>query len=218
MKNAGKACNNRLYRHIRTFEKIIKNYFVILSTLVRYFNPRPPRGGRLVGRDTFFSDDEISIHAPREGGDTSGEEIDITFGISIHAPREGGDRRTIRLTLPPFGCQSTPPARGATRRRPSCGAYAVISIHAPREGGDFRILRNSTTRTQFQSTPPARGATKSSLASDRAFEYFNPRPPRGGRRYLRRVEARLYGFQSTPPARGATAKMHSFTCGSLTNK
>ncbi len=30
-KNAGKACNNRLYRHIRTFEKIIKNYFVISS-------------------------------------------------------------------------------------------------------------------------------------------------------------------------------------------
>lgn len=25
-------------------------------------------------------------------------------------------------------------------------------------------------------------------------------------------------FQSTPLARGATAKMHSFTCGSLTNK
>lgn len=31
-KNAGKACNNRLYRHIRTFEKIIKNYFVICNT------------------------------------------------------------------------------------------------------------------------------------------------------------------------------------------
>ena len=30
-KNAGKACNNRLYRHIRTFEKIVKNYFVILQ-------------------------------------------------------------------------------------------------------------------------------------------------------------------------------------------
>ena len=35
-KNAGKACNNRLYRHIRTFEKIIKNYFVIYYTY-RYF-------------------------------------------------------------------------------------------------------------------------------------------------------------------------------------
>ena len=32
MKNAGKACNNRLYRHIRTFEKIVKNYFVIYIT------------------------------------------------------------------------------------------------------------------------------------------------------------------------------------------
>lgn len=30
-KNAGKACNNRLYRHIRTFEKIVKNYFVIYN-------------------------------------------------------------------------------------------------------------------------------------------------------------------------------------------
>ena len=34
MKNAGKACNNRLYRHIRTFEKIVKNYFVIYKKTV----------------------------------------------------------------------------------------------------------------------------------------------------------------------------------------
>lgn len=33
-KNAGKACNNRLYRHIRTFEKIIKNYFVIYDNIM----------------------------------------------------------------------------------------------------------------------------------------------------------------------------------------
>ena len=33
MKNAGKACNNRLYRHIRTFEKIVKNYFVIYTKI-----------------------------------------------------------------------------------------------------------------------------------------------------------------------------------------
>ena len=36
-KNAGKACNNRLYRHIRTFEKIIKNYFVIsVENMISY--------------------------------------------------------------------------------------------------------------------------------------------------------------------------------------
>ena len=38
MKNAGKACNNRLYRHIRTFEKIVKNYFVIYPTFYRKIN------------------------------------------------------------------------------------------------------------------------------------------------------------------------------------
>ena len=42
-KNAGKACNNRLYRHIRTFEKIVKNYFVIfdinpIESICNFFN------------------------------------------------------------------------------------------------------------------------------------------------------------------------------------
>ena len=53
MKNAGKACNNRLYRHIRTFEKIIKNYFVIflntpenavIKDQVKLFNISPDAG------------------------------------------------------------------------------------------------------------------------------------------------------------------------------
>ena len=38
MKNAGKACNNRLYRHIRTFEKIVKNYFVIYYKKIIFLN------------------------------------------------------------------------------------------------------------------------------------------------------------------------------------
>ena len=35
----------------------------------RYFNPRPPRGGRLEKRFKEFLAEQISIHAPREGGD-----------------------------------------------------------------------------------------------------------------------------------------------------
>ena len=38
-KNAGKACNNRLYRHIRTFEKIVKNYFVIYTKSKKQLMP-----------------------------------------------------------------------------------------------------------------------------------------------------------------------------------
>ena len=36
----------------------------------------------------------ISIHAPREGGDSSKRNRIVDANISIHAPREGGDRRS----------------------------------------------------------------------------------------------------------------------------
>ena len=57
---------------------------------------------------------EISIRAPREGGDGDAQLGHAQEKISIRAPREGGDvfwwpnsSRWIRF-------QSTPPARGAT--------------------------------------------------------------------------------------------------------
>ena len=57
---------------------------------------------------------EISIHAPREGGDpNNGPQEAEELRISIHAPREGGDVFMAAL-LTNLG----------------------ISIHAPREGGD----------------------------------------------------------------------------------
>ena len=61
----------------------------------------------------------ISIHAPREGGDQqAGVVVLNTETISIHAPREGGDRRSERRCI-----------------------VALISIHAPREGGDSCEIR-----------------------------------------------------------------------------
>ena len=58
--------------------------------------------------------------------------------ISIHAPREGGDsaKGTIASNVGAF--QSTPPARGATAVGNGLLNAAVISIHAPREGGDSK--------------------------------------------------------------------------------
>ena len=58
----------------------------------------------------------ISIHAPREGGDSGiPVYLNVGEGISIHAPREGGDRG----------------GDGGEH-------HAGISIHAPREGGDIK--------------------------------------------------------------------------------
>ena len=102
--------------------------------------------------------DGISIHAPREGGDSVAVGGGECCGISIHAPREGGDSRPRssascmsdfnprpprggRLGLfrdfPQFNrFQSTPPARGATIHFCRFTKLILISIHAPREGGD----------------------------------------------------------------------------------
>ena len=61
----------------------------------------------------YMIDSNISIHAPREGGDLLEYLRQNGVKISIHAPREGGDSAWQRLLT------TTP-----------------ISIHAPREGGD----------------------------------------------------------------------------------
>ena len=65
---------------------------------VLYFNPRPPRGGRLQPDDCPGQGERISIHAPREGGDETGQLDAIVKGISIHAPREGGDQTAREKT------------------------------------------------------------------------------------------------------------------------
>ena len=57
--------------------------------------------------------------------------------ISIHAPREEGD--TFRTsTTPPGLFQSTPPARRATANGWTLYRLRKISIHAPREEGDSK--------------------------------------------------------------------------------
>ena len=38
-----------------------------------------------------YSEESISIHAAREGGDANAELIKLAIVISIHAAREGGD-------------------------------------------------------------------------------------------------------------------------------
>ena len=56
--------------------------------------------------------------------------------ISIHAAREGGDRFARRKTGNVLRFQSTPPVKAATDARTRTFALAIISIHAAREGGD----------------------------------------------------------------------------------
>ena len=79
-----------------------------------HFNPRPPRGGRLLFVPDFPFDDMISIHAPREGGDRRKiGTIANTINFNPRPPR-GGRRQGRKHCQLSSRFQSTPPARGAT--------------------------------------------------------------------------------------------------------
>ena len=81
----------------------------------RYFNPRPPWGGRLHFHMVSDGVPEISIHALRGEGDRSRRDRKARRAISIHALRgEGDDFRLFKI------------------------AFACISIHALRGEGDAR--------------------------------------------------------------------------------
>ena len=151
-------------------------------TLRSHFNPRPPRGGRLVLRGEHDAAVLISIHAPREGGDCSRRRRRAGHPYFNPRPPRGG-RRAFQAPLtdtPDFNPR--PPRGGRPLVVPKVKPLFLISIHAPREGGD--------SEGRLQELPE---------------QHFNPRPPRGGRRIRQPFICVYVRFQSTPPARGATA-------------
>ena len=137
---------------------------------ILYFNPRPPRGGRLFGMRTqkrskkfqstpsarratvreiaFFSGDfDISIHALREEGDLSCDAVDSGDAeISIHALREEGDFFGAIMRLRKGDFNPRPP-RGGRRLN-------AVTKYDPRK---------------FQSTPSARRATAKAAKKSTTF-------------------------------------------------
>ena len=102
-----------------------------------YFNPRPPRGGRL----------------PRGCCVT----VAVKFQSTPSARRATSRAACLRRRKQTF--QSTPSARRATETYPAGGGAVYISIHALREEGDRKETGRTDKRFGFQSTPSARRAT-----------------------------------------------------------
>ena len=69
----------------------VRLVLAILVAVSLYFNPRTPRGVRRGLCAVCPSVGAISIHAPREGCDCLCRRLTSTIAISIHAPREGCD-------------------------------------------------------------------------------------------------------------------------------
>ncbi len=154
----------------------------IISFHGKYFNPRPPRGGRPCPLRQSPDEPAISIHALREEGDAQlPDRVAALQKISIHALREEGDR-----------------AEGS-HHQPRAG----ISIHALREEGDSPTPTRASLSTTFQSTPSARRATTPVIAMI-SSNPFQSTP--SARRATTPVIAMISSnpFQSTPSARRAT--------------
>ena len=114
----------------------------------------------------------------------------------------------------PWTFQSTPPARGATRRRYSRPCSSPYFNPRPPRGGRQRRPKNFRRRTSFQSTPPARGATPGIRPLRHSIADFNPRPPRGGRRYPGRPAGGAGNFNPRPPRGG---RQHKATYKAVTS-
>ena len=171
---------------------------------IRYFYPRPPRGGR--------------------HGGTVCVDIALEF-LSTPSARRATSSRRHRTWGSAF--LSTPSARRATGERVKADLQTDISIHALREEGDGRGPSILLAQDHFYPRPP-RGGRPLGLSCGAYCVYFYPRPPRGGRLILSMSKLRArtisihalreegddlpaaeraagMGFLSTPSARRATS-------------
>ena len=130
------------------------------KTMMVYFYPRPPRGGRRQAIPSRSPPIKISIHALREEGDLTQRIFPVSSLNFYPRPPRGGrpGRGQVQYNRPEF--LSTPSARRAT-------TSASVSI---------------TIRWYFYPRPPRGG--RPPIGSPPAFlcRNFYPRPPRGGRR------------------------------------
>ena len=101
----------------------------------------------------------ISIHALREEGDFTGNEVVRDSRYFYPRPPRGGRPSPGTVCLYAVIFLSTPSARRATYELKLLGIDTVISIHALREEGDLLTGVHTERHRKFLSTPSARRAT-----------------------------------------------------------
>ena len=122
------------------------------------FNPRPPRGGRLLSIVlTIFICIFQSTPSARRATRIRNKITNTKKFQSTPSARRATDRLAGRSSERLF--QSTPSARRATRQNCYDSKKDYISIHALREEGDNTAILFHAGDRVFQSTPSARRAT-----------------------------------------------------------
>ena len=123
----------------------------------RYFNPRPPWGGRRQEGLRAESCKKFQS-TPSVGRATFNSAVDKTEYLF----------------------QSTPSVGRATKINTPRITIIIISIHALRGEGDQNYIKQRTQFQDFNPRPPWGGRPKRTTPNY-GYLYFNPRPPWGGR-------------------------------------
>ena len=119
----------------------------------------PAKGATLRQRALQRKTVPVSIHAPREGGDTFAWMIaGISFRFNSR-PREGGDRSKVGIHQ-----------------------HLLVSIHAPAKGGDDGLGNASTSASCFNSRPREGGDHMARIISQSfpLFQFTAHCPAKGG--------------------------------------
>ena len=169
----------------------------------------PPRAGRDSSSSASCAVSWISIHPPRAGRDVCLTDTTTTHQISIHPPRAGRDRIT-RSKLPQARNFNPPAPCGAGPIKGIADFRIVINFNppAPCGAGPFKALA-LLIFPSFQSTRPVRGGTHTN-SDIRPSSIISIHPPRAGRDLiLGRFIICTSLFQSTRPVRGGTETVGS---------
>ena len=148
---------------------------------LRYFYPRPPRGGRRA-----------------EAGTTPNA---VLFLSTPSARRATLLSKSVHCGHSNF--YPRPPRGG----RPFHNPYTTFNLYfypRPPRGGRRIMTDTASNRIHFYPRPPRGGRQKERARDPAHSENFYPRPPRGGRRSKYRMCRLQESFLSTPSARRAT--------------
>ena len=131
----------------------------------------------------------------------------ISLDISIHAPRVGGDSPLLLAGRCNTYFNPRPPCGGRQEKWGRSWRAMNISIHAPRVGGDqYSDTMSSMWPKHFNPRPPCGGRREVVRRDGTVGEIFQSTPPVWGATAPWRLGA-IHGppFQSTPPVWGATS-------------
>ena len=124
-----------------------------------YFNPRPPRGERLIIVGNSSTSDTFQSTPPARGATPEAEALALARRISIHAPREGSDTKSQYISPGLSHFNPRPPRGERLYIVTTKTSYRNFNPRPPR-GERLFGLWLFRLPWLFQSTPPARGATK----------------------------------------------------------